>query len=322
MDVFYLTLNQMLTMVLIMLAGYMLRKTNILPEETHIVLSRLETFVFIPALNVVTWVKNCNTETLMANSSLIFYGALIIAIALVIAYILALIFVPNAKTPDEKYQRNIYKYAFTFGNYGFLGNFMVLGIWGDEVFFKYSMLTLLTAFVCSSWGLIILIPKGQGKVISFRNMIRLIFTPPIIGLGVGMVLGLLNLNSYVPGFVQNSLQKAADCMGPVAMLLSGFVIGGYNLKSLLVNKKVYLATAFRLIIIPTFIIGVLKLIGANETIISLSLIALATPFGMNTIVYPAAYGGDFRTGASMNIISNVISVITIPLMYLLFVVIL
>ena len=322
MDVFYLTLNQMLTMVLIMLAGYMLRKTNILPEETHLVLSRLETFVFIPALNVVTWVKNCNTKTLMANSSLIFYGALIIAIALVIAYILALIFVPNAKTPDEKYQRNIYKYAFTFGNYGFLGNFMVLGIWGDEIFFKYSMLTLLTAFVCSSWGLIILIPKGQGKVISFRNMIKLIFTPPIIGLGIGMVLGLLNLNSYVPGFMQNSLQTAANCMGPVAMLLSGFVIGGYNLKSLLVNKKVYLATAFRLIIIPAFIIGVLKLIGANETIISLSLIALATPFGMNTIVYPAAYGGDFRTGASMNIISNVISVITIPLMYLLFVVIL
>lgn len=322
MDVFYLTLSQMLTMVLIILAGYMLRKANILPEETHLVLSRLETFVFMPALNVVTWVKNCNTETLMANSSLIFYGALIIGIALVIAYILALVFVPKAKTPDEKYQRNIYKYAFTFGNFGFLGNFMVLGIWGDEVFFKYSMLTLLTAFVCSSWGLIILIPKGQGKVISFRNMIKLIFTPPIIGLGVGMVLGLLNLNSYVPGFVQNSLQTAANCMGPVAMLLSGFVIGGYNLKSLLVNKKVYLATAFRLIIIPAFIIGVLKLIGANETIISLSLIALATPFGMNTIVYPAAYGGDFRTGASMNIISNVISVITIPLMYLLFVVIL
>ncbi len=322
MDVFNLTLSQMLTMFLIIIAGYILRRSNILPEESHLALSRLETFVFMPALNVITWVKNCNTETLIENSSLILYGALIIGVALIIAYIMAAIFVPDAKTSAEKYQRNIYKYAFAFGNYGFVGNFMVLGIWGEEMFFKYSMLTLLTSFICSSWGLIILIPKKQGKVFSFKNMLRLIFTPPIIGLLLGMILGLLNLNSYVPVFVQNSLQTASECMGPVAMLLTGFVIGGFNLKSLLINKKVYMATLFRLIIIPSLIIGLLKLIGAGDTVVSLSLIAFATPFGMNTIVYPAAYGGDYRTGASMNMISSVLSIITIPLMYLLFVVIL
>ena len=111
-------------------------------------------------------------------------------------------------------------------------------------------------------------------------------------------------------------------MGPVAMILSGFVIGGFNLKSLLINKKVYLATAFRLILIPALFIIALKLLGASETVLILALICLATPFGMNTIVYPAAYGGDFRTGASMTMISSTISVITIPLMYLVFIVLL
>ena len=42
--------------------------------------------------------------------------------------------------------------------------------------------------------------------------------------------------------------------------------------------------------------------------------------GLNTIVYPAAYGGDTKTGASMAMISHVLSVITIPLMYLVFIV--
>lgn len=322
MEIFYLTLSQMLTIFLLIIAGYALRKKHILPEESHLTLSRLETYILVPALNIINWTKNCNTETLKENSVLILYGAVIIAVAVAIAYPLAAAFVRKAKTPEQQYQRNIYKYAMTFGNYGFVGNFLVLGVWGDEMFFKYSMLTLCMAFVCSSWGLIILIPKGQGRVISFKNMLRTILTPPIIGLLIGMVLGLLNIGSYVPGFVTSALDNASKCMGPIAMLLAGFVIGGYNIKSLLINKKVYIATIFRLVLIPAFIVMGLKLFGANDTVLSLSLIALATPFGMNTIVYPAAYGGDFRTGASMTMISSTISVVTIPLMYLIFVVLL
>ena len=322
MEVFYLTLNQMITMFLLIIAGFVLRKKNIIPEESHLTLSRLETYVLVPALNIVNWTKNCTPETLKSNSILILYGALIIAVAVALAYPLSALFVRNRKTPADEYQRNIYKYAMTFGNYGFIGNFLVLGVWGDEMFFKYTMLTLCVAFVCSSWGLIILIPKGHGKVVSFKNMLRTFFTPPIIGLLIGMVIGLANLKQYIPAFVTTALGNAGDCMGPVAMILAGFVIGGFNFGSLLKNKKVYIAGIFRLIIIPAFFVVMLKLIGASETVVTLALICLATPFGMNTIVYPAAYGGDFRTGASMTLISSTLAVITIPLMYLLFVVLL
>ena len=322
MEIFYLTLNQMITMFLLIVAGYVLRKKNILPEESHLTLSRLETYILVPALNIVNWTKNCNPQTLAENSVLVLYGAAIIAVAVGLAYPLSALFIRNAKTSADEYQRNIYKYAMTFGNYGFIGNFLVLGVWGDEMFFKYSMLTLCVAFVCSSWGLIILIPKGQGKIKSFKNMVRSLLTPPIIGLLIGMVIGLFNLKSYVPSFVTTALSNAGNCMGPVAMILAGFVIGGYNLKSLVINKKVYIASVFRLIIIPALFVSVLKLLGANDIVATLALICLATPFGMNTIVYPAAYGGDFRTGASMTLISSTLAVITIPLMYLVFVVLL
>ncbi len=322
MEVFNLTLNQMLTMFILIIVGFVLRRKNIMPEESYVALSRLETYAFTPSLSIVTWIKNCNVKSLTENSYLILYGALIISIALLIAYLLAMIFVPHAETVAEKYQRNIYKYAFTFGNYGFLGNFLVLSIWGDQMLFKYSMLTITMSFICYSWGVIVLIPKDQGKVVSVKNMLRLILTPPTMGLLIGMTIGLTGTRQYIPMFIFNALESSSKCMGPVAMILAGFVIGGYNVGSLLKNKKVYFATAFRLVLIPGFIVCILKLIGANDIIVSLSLIVLATPFGMNTIVYPAAYGGDFRTGASMNMISSILSVITIPLMYLLFVVIL
>ena len=46
------------------------------------------------------------------------------------------------------------------------------------------------------------------------------------------------------------------------------------------------------------------------------LIAFATPLELNTIVYPAAYGGNTKTGAAMAMISHTLSVVNLPLMYL------
>lgn len=107
-----------------------------------------------------------------------------------------------------------------------------------------------------------------------------------------------------------------------SLVLAGFVIGGYDIKSLVSDKKVYIVSVFRLIIIPAIIMFILRALGTNESVMVLALIAYATPLGLNTIVYPAAYGGDTGTGASMTMISHTLSVVTIPLMYLIFAVLL
>lgn len=320
MDVFFLTFNQMLTMFIFIVIGYLLRRTKILPETSYLTMSRLETYFFVPALTLYNWMTNCTVNSLKENSVLIFYGLVLILCAIALAYPLSKLFVRNAENVELDYQRNIYKYAMTFGNYGFMGNFIVLGIWGGEMFFKYSMFTLCIAFACSSWGLMILIPKEKAGKQSFKEIMKRVFTPPIIALIVGLFAGLFNVKQYVPEFAMSVLSDASDCMGPVAMLLAGVVIGGYDLKELLTYKKVYVATLMRLIVIPACFVLMLRLIGTNKEIMTLAMIAFATPLGLNTIVYPAAYGGDVKTGASMTMISHTLSVITIPLMYFILVV--
>lgn len=221
--------------------------------------------------------------------------------------------------PENAYQRNVYKYAMTFGNFGFMGNFIILGVWGTYFFYKYTLFTFLVGILCNSWGLYILIPKGRNANI-FDNLKKGFLTPPMIALIIGMSFGLLNLSKYVPEFLINAFDSAGKCQGPVAMVLAGFVIGGYNFRELISTKKVYVASFLRLVVLPAIIVLVLKMIGANDELMSLALIAFGTPLGLNTIVYPAAYGGETKTGASMTMISHTLSVITIPLMYLIFIV--
>ncbi len=320
MEIFSLTFNQMLLMFTFILLGFVLRKTKILPENAYVTMSRLETYIFVPALNLHNMMTNCTPATFKENSVLILYGAIMIAIAVGLSYPLSRMFVKKHRENTElEYQRNIYKYALTFGNYGFIGNFIILGVWGGEMFFKYSMFTLVVAIVCNSWGLYVLIPKEQNAGIA-KNILKGLLAPPILALAIGIVVGLLNFKKYVPEFLLTAFSNAGNCMGPVAMVLAGVVIGGYEFKSLFSNIKIYIVTLLRLVLIPALFITVLKFFKTSEEIIILVLILFATPLGMNTIVYPATYGGDTKTGASMALISSTLSVITIPLMYLVFVV--
>lgn len=320
MEIFNLTLNQMLMMFSLILVGFLLRKKTNIPENAGTIMAKLETFVFVPALSMFTQMTKCTVESFKENSILILYGLIIVVCAIAVSYPLSKCFVrKNADLPENMYQRNIFKYALTFGNYGFMGNFIILGVWGSDMFYKYSLFNFFVAILCSSWGLYILIPKDKNAGI-LENLKKGLLTPPMIGLVLGMLFGLLDLTRYVPQFLIDAFDSAGDCQGPVAMVLAGFVIGGYNFKELMMKKKVYVVTFLRLVAIPAILMVILKLFGTSEEIMTLALIAFATPLGLNTIVYPAAYGGDTKTGASMTMISHTLSVITIPLMYLIFIV--
>lgn len=322
MEVFNLTFTQMLMLFTLILVGFLLKKKNILSDNAGTIMSRLETYVFLPALNFSNTVTNCTVETFKENSTLILYGTILTMSAWALSYPISRLFVRKAKgNPKLEYQRNVYKYALTFGNYGFMGNAIILGIFGSEMLFKYNMFNLITSLICTGWGLHILTPQNK-TVGRFKGILKSLLSPPIIALFLGLVAGLLNVRRYIPEFAMTTLANASACMGPVAMLLVGFIIGGYKVKSLFNDTRVYVMTALRLIVIPAVMVIILKLIGTNDEIITLALIAFATPIGLNTIVFPAAYGGDTRIGASMALISNALAVVTIPLMYLLFIIVL
>ena len=320
MEIFKLTLEQMLMMFSLIVVGFVLRKKLILPETAGTMMAKMETYIFVPALSLYSMITKCTVETFVKNSSLVLCGAVIVLLAIAAAYPLSALFVRKAnETPEKAYRKNIYKYAMTFGNYGFMGNFIILGIWGDDMFYKYSLFCFIIGILCNGWGMYILIPKEQNKGI-LDNLKKGFLTPPMIALISGILIGLLGLGKYIPGFMINMFSSASQCQGPVAMVLAGFVIGGYDFKKLFLNKTVYAATFLRLVVIPSVIMFALKWIGTSKEIMTLALIAFATPLGLNTIVYPAAYGGETKTGASMTMISHTLSVITIPMMYLIFIV--
>lgn len=305
-ETFKVTLSPMLVMFMCMIIGFTANKMKLAPENTATVLSKLENYFLVPALIINTFMKYCTVKSVTEQYRLILYCMVALVIALAVA-------IPLSKVFDggDGYKRNIYKYALAFGNFSFMGNAIVPAIMGEEMLYNYMLYILPLNVAVYTWGVIILIPKGENNKSALKNLINPIFVSIIIG----AFLGLSGLTESVPGFIKQTIGNCSSCMGPLAMILTGFVIGDYSISGLIKNKRVYIATFLRLILLPAIFVVLLRFLGADKNTLLLTLFAYGTPLGLNTVVFPAAYGGDTSTGASMAMISHTLCVLTIPIMY-------
>ena len=318
---FLATLNPMLVLFLCMAVGYVISKTGIMPKDSAAVLSKLETWVFCPALSFVTMAKYCTVESLGTYGINILLATISVSLAVGIAIPLSGLF------SSDKTERGIYKYALTFGNFGYLGDPIVLAIFGPVGFSYYKLFTLPLSVVVYSWGIAVLVPEGKIK----GGLLKKIFNMPMISLLIGIAVGLLGLGDSLPVFITDTLDSLKSCMGPVAMLIAGLTVARFGFLDMLKNKKVYLATALRLVVLPAVLVSAVYLVkellgliiatDINNNAVFLVFFAFAAPLGLNTVVFPEAFGGDSRPGASMAMISHTMCVVSIPILYALMTVI-
>lgn len=302
MDVFSSAFQQMLFMFLFMLLGYTLRKRRLIPENSSSVLSKLENLVFMPCLVLNTFMTRCTIDNLTSKITFLLYSLVSLGIALGLALILTPFFA------QKKEERGIYRYSFMVANIAFMGNAVVEGIFGEEILFDYLMFTLPINLFLNSIGISWLMP-GDGQMSWRRKWLGPINLASI----AGVILGLTALP--LPRPLPAVIASGSACMAPVAMILTGFIIGGYPLRQLVSAGRIYLVAAYRLLFMPFLFAVLASLVRLPDDIRHVLICAYSMPLGLNTIVIPAAYDSDTSIGASMAFISNLMALVTIPLVF-------
>lgn len=309
-------LSPMATLFLCIVIGFALRKLNIIPDNSAKVMAKMENWIFCPALSFYTMSSFFTLQNLSLHSVNIIFGCIAVGVSVAIAIPLSCAFVKK-----KCYDRNVYRYALAIANIGYMGDPIVLTLFGSEALAYYKIFYLPFSIVIYIWGISILVPKESRS----RNPIKNIFNPPTIALFIGILFGLTGIKRYLPAFIIDTIVSLKNCMGPVAMLLAGVTIANYNFLGMITKKKVYVVSLFRLIVLPLLIVSIMfgckELISiifnlkVSNNVLYYVLFATATPVGMNTIMFPETFGGDPESGASMVMISHTLCVLTIPIMY-------
>lgn len=310
MQIFTTTLGQMAVLFSLIIIGYLLAKFNIVPENAAGVLSRLENWVFIPALVLMTFVNDFTLEKLQVlwKPFVISFSvlAVVIPLALLIAKLLA---------PRNAYMRNIYTYGLCFSNFGFMG-YAVVGAVFPQYSLEYIIFTLPLWMGIYMWGAPSLLMSEAGVKQSLGQRLKAIVNPMFIAMVLGIILGLTGLT--LPTWITDTLTSAKACMSPLAMLLTGITVASTDLKKVFADYKIYLISAVRLLLFPALGLLACCFLPMEDSILTCIVCSLAMPLGLNTIVIPAGYGKDTTAAAGMAIVSHLVSCGTIPLVLMLF----
>ena len=315
LDTFLATLSPMLTLFLCMAVGYTANKTKILPDNAGKTMAKMETWIFFPALSFSTMARYCTISTVAVHAKNILLACISVALALSISIFLSRFFVKKKCA-----ERGIYQYALAFANSGYVGDPLVLALFGEVALSYYKLFCLPISITIYTWGISVLVPSDKNKGSALKKLMN----APTVAMLLGILAGVSGLGAILPTPIYSVLDSLKACMGPVGMLLAGFTVARFDLIGMLKNKKVYVASLLRLTLIPAAIISILFCFktlfnfafgfGMDNSVLFLAFFALAAPLGLNTVIFPEAYGGDPKTGAGMTLISHTLCVLTIPIL--------
>ena len=309
MTVFTATLNQTAFLFLFIMLGYILSRWNFVPNNAQAVLSKLENYIFIPALVLGTFIGNFTAEKLTVMRDLLL-GSFALALIAIGLSVLCVRFCSK-----DKYERNIYTYGLCFSNFGFMGNAVASALFPD-IFMEYLIFTLPLWTLIYLWGVpVLLLGDSSGKP-TWKQRMKNFLNPMFTCMLLGMFIGILSIP--VPQFISSAVSAAGNCMSPVAMLLTGMTIAKFHLRDVLKIKGVYLVTALRLIVFPLLFLAAMLVFPLPETFAVCAICSLSMPLGLNTIIIPSALGQDTKVASGMALVSHILSCLTIPVVFLLF----
>jgi len=313
------TLNQMGYLFALIVIGYILMKLRVVSDNAAGVLSKLENNLFIPALVMGTFMTKFTMDNIRSLGQFLLAGVITIAITAPLAVLL------SKGCSKDRYVQKICTYGLAFSNFGFMGNAVVKGLFGDEFLLVYLIFTLPFWALIYTWGVpALLIPAGEGKRTVWQR-IKPFVNPMFIGMIVGVILGLFPFSGHEYtdfGFFGSLVRDLGNCMSPIAMVLTGMTIAKIDIGQTMRNLPIYVTSALRLVVIPLVAIGIFALAlhlfpTLSKEVVLCTICALAMPLGLSTIVVPAGYGMDTTVASGMALVSHLLSCITIPLVFLL-----
>ena len=132
------------------------------------------------------------------------------------------------------------------------------------------------------------------------------------------------LKIHLPEIVDGTLRAVGSTIGPVSMIVTGMLIAGMNLRDIFTNRRVYVVTFLRLLLVPVLALIILKISGLvtwhpqGEKILLVTFLAVITPSASTITQMCQVYGGNSKYSSAINVMTTLLAIVTMPVMVLLY----
>ncbi|WP_423792457.1 AEC family transporter [Methanocaldococcus indicus] len=292
-----------LTIITLVLFGYLLKFFNIVEEEHSKILSRIVVHLTMPATIFLTILKNLNSSEIFTFLKLPIVIIITFSFCGLLAYI-----VGNYLLKLDRESLGGFILVCMLANTGFLGYPVILGLFNTEGLVRAIFCDLGSVFVTMLLGSYVGIKFGCGE--GKNIIVEMIKFPPLVVGILSIILVLFNFDlNYLPKFFLKSLEYLSSATVPLIMLSLGLSLSPRAIKYSIVLS--FIVCIFRFILSPTsayILSSIFNITGLEKKVL---LVESSMPSAMMSFVLGSIYNLNIKLISSAIFITTLTSFLVI-----------
>lgn len=292
---------QVLTLFLLILVGWGVRRLGLFTDEVTTGVSRFLVNVALPALVIDSMQLPFDPALareggMLALAAGAFYAG---------AILFALVFPRLIRARPE--ERPVFAFLVVFANTGFMGYPVVNAIWGEKAVFLAAIYNLLFSLLIFTVGVLLLTGAKAGwKEVSPRVLL----SPGIVSVAVGLWLFLLSVQ--LPEVIGGPIAMLGALTTPLSMIVIGALLARLDPRTIFGNPRVYIYAGVRLLLLPLAALVLLRPFVTDPLVLGVCVVLAAMPGATNAALFAEEYGVNPELASQAVFITTLFCIATIP----------
>ncbi|MDF2512233.1 MAG: putative permease [Herbinix sp.] len=302
MELSILLFLQMLSMMLMILMGYAIVKLGVVKSEQSSLLSAITLYIIVPCMVIDAYQIDYSPEKL--NGLMLAAG---------VAFLMHVVFILVSNLLGKiMHISEIEKNSLTYSNGGNLIVPLVSSLLGSEqIFYCTAFMTIQLFFL---WTHAVSSIGGSKQ----RSIKKILTNPNILAVGIGLLL--FFTNTKLPGILGTTVKSVGGVVGPVCMIMIGMIMAKANLVETFLSKRNWLICFGRLILYPSlmilllFVTRITHVIPYAKDVLMILFLAIGAPVAATITQMASLFDNEVKHAGAINVMSVILSIITLPLM--------
>lgn len=289
--------GNVLTLFLLMSVGFAFGRKGLLSGEALSQMSRILLYVVTPCIMINSFEVDRTPE----NQS-----QLVAAVAVMVGlYAILMLLCPLLFRREDEERRGILRFASIYGNTGFMGLPLIQSIMGNQAMMVAVVALAMFNLVVWTQGVVLIGGRSQ------LSLKKALVSPGVIGLTAGLLLFFTGWR--LPGPLNSAVGYLGSLNTPLAMVVIGGQMAEADLPMVFRDKKLYLASALKLVAAPLLAMAVLLPFRLDWTVFTATVILTGCPTAGITSLFAQSMGKDTAMAARQVTLSTLLCIITLPL---------
>ena len=309
MTAFLISLFAVAILLVTAVPGYLLMKKRMLSESCIPGFSKVLLFVCQPCLAMYSFRDVSFSWRMLANIGI--FAALIILVHVLMLAGSYLILKNKAKDPIYR----IITIGTTFGNCAFFGIPIIEALLPESASGLIVYTTVYAAVMnVLGWTVGSAIISQDIKYMSLK---KIFVNPAMIGTLLALLVFILRID--FPADVDSMIECTARMATPLSMIVMGMRLATMKLSEVFKDYRIYLTIAVKQFVMPLIAFGIVMLLGFIDLDLrKILFITCACPAASIVLNFAEIVGEGQKSAANLVLVSTMCSIVTLPIVMLLF----